>query len=192
MNALGDLLRARRDNLKSRGVHVVSIIAATGLADSTVYEYLTKTVPFKTSPRRKTLEQLAKGFQLPVEEVLAAAKEATGAISGDPLQLLVRSAQIESGLSARQASRRAKKAGHPISEGSISEILSGAAANPSDGLLTGLAAGFGLDPEQVKAAARQSRAQLTYRLPSHIEARLTPERWAKVLKIIDDVLNVGE
>jgi transcriptional regulator with XRE-family HTH domain len=190
MNALGDLLRSRRDTLRGRGVSVRAIAKKAGLPESTVYEHLKKTQPVKGMPQRVTLEKLAKGFDLPVSDLMEAAKESVGPLRGDPLQLLIRSRQLELGRDARAAVRVAKKKGQSISPATISAVLSGEHANITEPTVAALAAGFELDPALVRAAAAQSAARTSYRLPAHLEDQLTPERWAKIVRIVEDILTV--
>lgn len=190
MNPLGDLLRSRRDQLRGRGESVRKIAHRAGLPESTVYEHLARYEPAKGMPRRETLERLAKGFRLDVKDVTEAARNAVGPLRGDPLQLLVRAAQLETGRSARQAVRLAKAAGHRVSEATVSAVLNGDHANVTEATASALAAGFDLDPAVVWLAVEQSSSRKHYRLPPHIEEQLTPERWAKILKIVEGILTV--
>lgn len=192
MNELGDLLRSRRDELRKRGTTVTAIAEAAGLPESTVYEHLKRREPFKASPRRDTLERLAAGFQLDVADVIDAARKSTGPIQGDPLQLLIRSRQVELGRSARQAAIVAKRAKAPVSEATISAVINGLQSNLTEPTIKGLAAGFDLAEDRIRDAAAQSKARVTYRLPSHIEENLTPERWAKIVRIVSEILDVDE
>jgi transcriptional regulator with XRE-family HTH domain len=190
MNPLGELLRSRRDVLRERGITVAKIATKAGLPESTVYEYLRKTKPTEGMPRRETLERLAKGFQLDADDVVNAAKESVASSGADPLQLLLRSAQLDTGRSARQAVRAAKRKGHEISESRLSAILNGDAGQLSERMLAALAAGYDLKPEVVRAAYEQTAARRHFRLPTHIEAQLTPEKWAKLLKLIEQALTL--
>lgn len=191
MNALGELLRNRREVLRQRGEKVTQIAERAGLPESTVYEYLKKTQPMRSTPQRKTLERLARGFKLNVEDVISAAKDSTAPLVGaDPLPALLRSAQVESGRSARQAVRKAKAEGHRISEARLSSILNGEAGNLSDHMIAAVAAGYDLDADVVRAAYRQSADRKRYRLPPHLEQQMTPDRWAKILKIVEQILTV--
>lgn len=190
MNPLGELLRSRRDVLRERGDTVRKIADRAGLPESTVYEHLKKTQPVKGLPQRETLEKLAKGFRLPVAEVVEAAKESVGPLRGDPLQLLIRARQLELGRSARQAVREAKKQGCQVSEATVSAIINGEHTNITEPTVIALAVGFDLDVAAVRIAAAQSNARTSYRLPAHIEDQLTPERWAKIIKIVEGILTV--
>lgn len=189
MNALGELLRNRRDVLRSRGVTVAQIEDRSGLPQSTIYEHLRRTAPFETMPRRRTLEKLAKGFQLGVDELVEAAKLSYGS-QGDPLQLLLRAAQVETGRSVRQAVRKAKQEGHALSEGTVSAMLTAQHGQISDAILRAVAAGFDLPFTAVRDAYVSSSAKRRYRLPPHIEEQMTPQRWAKIMKIVEDILTV--
>lgn len=190
MNPLGDLLRSRRDQLRDRGESVRKIAERAGLPESTVYEHLARHSPAKGMPRRETLERLAKGFALDVGEVIDAAKHSVGPLSGDPLQLLLRARQVELGRDARQAVRKARQQGLRVSEATVSMILNGEHSNITEDTATALAAGFDLDVGQVWQAARQSNARVSYRLPAHLEDQLTPEKWAKIVKIVEGILTV--
>jgi transcriptional regulator with XRE-family HTH domain len=190
MNPLGHLLRNRRDVLRGRGESIRVIAERAGLPQSTVYEHLKQAGPVKGMPRRETLEKLARGFQVPVGDLIEAAKESVGPLRGDPLQLLIRTAQLETGRSARQAVRKAKQEGHRIAESTVSAIINGEHANITEPTARALAAGYDLDFTAVWLAAEQSNARTHYRLPAHIEEQLTPERWAKILKIVEGILTV--
>lgn len=190
MNALGDLLRARKETLLGRGDTVRAIAARAGLPESTVYEHLARREPNKSLPLPETLERLAKGFKLKLSEVVDAARNSVGPLSGDPLQLLIRSRQLELGRSAAQAVRLARSEGLRISEGTVSAILGGTHTNITDPTCEALAVGFELDVNAVRQAAEQSRNRVTYRLPAHLEDQLTPERWAKIVKIVEGILTV--
>ena len=191
MNALGDLLRARRDTLKARGIGVRKLVDGVDLANSTVYEYLDAHKPFKTFPRHSTLRKLAEGFQLDLDEVIQAARASTQVIGGNPLQLVLQAAQLETGRTIREAARKATRAGCPISESTISELINGNTWNPTEDTLKALVIGFDLDRKTLDDAANQTRAKVMYRLPSHIEQQLTPERWAKIVKMVEQALDLG-
>lgn len=190
MNPLGELLRHRREELRSRGISVVQIATRAGLPESTVYEYLKRRQPSEQMPRRATLEKLADGFQLRVDEVVEAAKDSMARVTTDPLTLLVKTGMIESGRSARQAVIAAKKRKHQISEGTISTILADKHGEITPRVLDALAVGFDLDRSAVQTAYEQSARRRRYRLPAHIEEQLTPERWATILKIIENALTL--
>lgn len=192
MNALSELLRQRKEQLLDRGETVRSIAARGGIAESTVYEHLKRRDPNVTMPLPETLERLAAAFQLDLADVYEAARASIGPITGNPLQILIRSRQLELGRTNRDAAKRARKAKHPISEATISEILTGVRTKITDGTVAALAAGFDLDPTAVQAAADQSSAGRQYRLPRHIEEQLTPERWAAVVKIVEATLKLGD
>jgi transcriptional regulator with XRE-family HTH domain len=170
MNALGDLLRSRRDTLRDRGDTVAKIAQRAGLAESIVYDHLARRDPFKTTPRLATLKKLAKGFGVDEDIVIQTAREATGPMRGNP----------------------AKKKGHHLSEGTVSEVLSGKRTNLEPDTVKALAFAFDLPAKDVAEAARQSQAKVEYRLPPHLEAKLDPKRWAKIVKIVAGVLDVSD
>jgi transcriptional regulator with XRE-family HTH domain len=192
MNPLGDLLRARRDTLKTRGDTVAKIAERAGLAESIVYDHLARHDPYKTTPRLATLNKLAAGFRIEPDLVIQAARDSTGPLRGNPLQLLIRARQMELDRPARQAVRVARKGGHALSEGTVSEVLSGKRVNLEPETVKALAAAFELPAKDVQAAARQSQAKVEYRLPPHLEAQLDPQRWAKIVKIVAGILDVSE
>jgi transcriptional regulator with XRE-family HTH domain len=192
MNALGDLLRSRRDTLRDRGDTVAKIAQRAGLAESIVYDHLARRDPFKTTPRLATLKKLAKGFGVDEDIVIQTAREATGPMRGNPLQLLIRAQQVELDRPARVAVARAKKKGHHLSEGTVSEVLSGKRTNLEPDTVKALAFAFDLPAKDVAEAARQSQAKVEYRLPPHLEAKLDPKRWAKIVKIVAGVLDVSD
>lgn len=61
--------------------------------------------------------------------------------------------QRESGLKPLEASQRAKKRGHKVSQDYIEDLASGAQVNPSPRIMKAVAAGFGKPVEEIVAAA---------------------------------------
>lgn len=192
MNQLGDLLRGRRDELRKRGVTVEHIADRADLAPSVVYYHLKQTDPFRQTPRQETLRKLAAGFQIPVTRVREAAREATGPVKGNPLQLLVANARAESGMTFPQAAQKAADAGLSLSTGTLSNITNGQNVNPGAETLKALAVVFDVPLADLKAAAKQARGQFTYRLPSHLEDEMTPEKWRKIIRLVESALDLDE
>lgn len=192
MNPLGDLLREQRDRLADRGDNIAKIADRAGLAQSVIYHHLSRYEPFKQTPRQGTLRKLARGFQLDPAQVIAAAREATGPAATNPLQALLSARKADLDVTLVELAQRAAKGGHPISPASLSNILSGKHTNLEDDTIRAVAAGFDLSLKDVREAARQSRAKVTYRLPAHLEEQLTPEKWRKIVAAVEALVKIEE
>lgn len=192
MNQLGDLLRAQRDHLRERGDTIEKIADRADMAQSVIYDHLRRREPFKQTPRMATLRKLAKGFRLSLDDVVAAAREATGPVKGNPLQLLLTARRVELDRTNFEASEIAAERGLSVSPATLSNILSGKHVNIEDETVRALAAGFDLPVREVRAAAKQARGKVTYQLPPHVEEQLSPEKWARIVKIVENVLAIED
>lgn len=192
VNELGELLRARRDVLRERGVTVEQIAERADLSPSVIYFHLRQQEPYRQSPRRETLKKLAAGFGIPQAKITAAAHEATAQVEGNPLQLLLTARKAELGITIPEIVDGAERLGLKLSSGNVSNILAGRNVNPNVATLRALAAVLDVPLADVQAAAKQARGQFTYRLPRHVEDQLTPERWARVVKLVEAALRVDD
>lgn len=193
MNTLGDLLRARKDQLRRRGTTVRQIAERAGLAESVVYDHLAKRKPYRQTPKEATLEALAVGFELDVETVWEKAKESTGHVAeGNPLQVLLIAQRDRRKMTDAQISQRARALGYGLSKATVSNLTSGKHANVKPDTVQALAEVLDLPARQIEEAAAQASRRITYRLPRRLEERLTPEKWDQIVQIVEGVLNVSE
>lgn len=195
MNALGDLLRKRRDELRRRGDTVRKIAERAGLAESVVYMHLAKQTPYRQTPYADTLQALAEGFQLDEDEVWAKAKEATGksdSFEGNPLQHLLTTARDGLKLSNSEMERRAKQAGFTLSRATLSNLMNGKHVSVAPDTTQALSKVLKIPARQIEEAAQQAQRRVTYRLPKRLEERLSPEKWDQIVQIVEGILQVSD
>lgn len=194
MNTLGDLLRQRREELRRRGDNVRKIAARGGLAESVVYQHLSKRTPYRQTPYADTLEGLAEGFQLDLDLVWQKARESTGSpvLEGNPLQQLLTTARDAKKLSNAQMSRLAEDAGFALSKTTLTHLMTGKHVNPESETIAALSHVLGVPRKQIEEAASQASRRVTYRLPKRLEAQLNPEKWDRIVQIVEGILAIDE
>lgn len=195
MNALGDLLRGRREELRRRGDTVRRIAERAGLAESVVYMHLAKRTPYRQTPYAETLEALAHGFQLDSDRVWSAAKEATGkpdSFEGNPLQQLLTVARDKRNLSNAEISRQAKALGFTLSRATLTNLFNGKHVKMEPDTVQALSKVLRLPARQIEEASVQAARRVTYRLPKRLEEQMTPERWDRIVQIVESILTVDD
>lgn len=195
MNTLGDLLRQRRDELRRRGESVRKIAERAGLAESVVYMHLAKRTPYRQTPYPETIDRLAEGFQLDVETIWARAKESTGnpdGFAGNPLQHLLVAARDKLKLSNADVSRQAREIGFTLSRATLTNLMTGKVVNPDPDTLKALSKVLKVPVRQLEEAAVQASQRVSYRLPKRLEERLTPEKWDRIVQIVEGILTVED
>ena len=195
MNTLGDLLRARREQLRQRGDNVRRIAERAGLAESVVYMHLAKRTPYRQTPFAETLEGLAEGFQLDLDLVWEKAKESTGrpdSFEGNPLQHLLTAARDKRKLSNAEIERLARAKGYTLSRATLTNLLNGKHVNVAPETVAALADVLKIPKRQIEEASQQASQRVSYRLPKRLEEHLTPEKWDRIVQIVEQILAVDE
>ena len=195
MNTLGDLLRQRRDTLRRRGETVRHIAERGGLAESVVYMHLAKRSPYRQTPHAQTLQGLAEGFQLDLDVVWDKAKESTGEtdrLEGNPLQRLIRMARDEKKLSNADVERLAQAKGHTLTRATMTNLINGKRVGITPETIAALSDVLKIPRRQIEEAAAQASRRVSYRLPKRLEEQLTPEKWDRIVQIVEGILTVDD
>lgn len=195
MNTLGDLLRTRKDELRRRGDTVRKIAERAGLAESVVYMHLAKRTPYRQTPYAETLDALAAGFQLDLDLVWEKAKESTGrpdSFEGNPLQHLLTVARDKRKLSNAEIERQARANGYTLSRATLTNLFNGKHVNVAPETVSALSLVLKIPKRQIEEASSQAAQRVSYRLPKRLEERLTPEKWDRIVQIVEGILTVDE
>ena len=193
MNTLGDLLRARKDELRRRGDTVRHIAERAGLAESVVYMHLAKRTPYRQTPYGDTLDALAVGFQLDPDVVWAKAKESTGrpdSFEGNPLQGLLTTARDKRKLSNAEIARRAQAKGYTLTRATLTNLFNGKHVNMAPDTIAALSEVLKVPKRQIEEASAQAAQRVSYRLPKRLEEQLTPEKWDRIVAIVEGIIDL--
>lgn len=192
MNALGEALRTRRDELRKRGDTIDKIADRGDLSVSVVYDHLRRRQPYRQVPRPDTLKRLAVGFQMDPDRVWRLAQESTGSApyTGNPLQLLLVGQRDKLRLTNKAASEAARAKGYSLSRATLTGLMTGRHGQLTSDTVEALAFVFKLPKRQIEEAANQAARRVTYRLPKHLEERLTPDKWDRIVGIVEGILTI--
>lgn len=182
MNPLSALIRKRTAELAAEGVSIRQAAKRGGWnSPATLNYHLYHEGPLGQLPFDDVLEALSTALEVPYKAVWEAAVLSMLPDHPTQLQRLLRLAQARNG---KRPDQLAEEAGITVSH--LNRILGGESASLQPATVKGLAAAFGVSQREIREAAAES---VDYRLPPGLAARMTPERWAELLRVAEALVS---